>query len=165
MDDQLVPERLNIRRARLLALARIFIGALFIETWFENLHKGLYGTSGYAHFVRGYADTTATPGMGWFIDHVVAPNAAVFSKAQLVAELLLIGIPLLIGLFTPVGGLIGTGFALNLTFANLGGPDWWGTYAMLVVLLLVVTLSRSGRTWGLDAVLVRRRAAPRWPLY
>jgi uncharacterized membrane protein YphA (DoxX/SURF4 family) len=153
------------RRTYLLALTRIFIGALFLETWVENLSKGLYGAGGYAHFVRGYATTTVTPGYPWIIDHVVAPHAAVFSKAQMATELLLIGVPLITGLFTPVSGLIGVAFATNLLLANLGGPDWYGTYAMLLVILLLVALSQAGRTWGVDARLAARTPRPRWPVY
>jgi uncharacterized membrane protein YphA (DoxX/SURF4 family) len=152
------------RRSMLLALARIFMGALFLETWVENLSKGLYGTSGYTHFVQHYAATTSTPGYPWFIDHIVVPNAALFSRGQMVVELLFIGIPLLVGLFTPVAGVIGAGFALNLLLANLG-VEWYGTYAMLVVLLLLVALSQAGRTWGVDARLARGRWRPGVPVY
>jgi uncharacterized membrane protein YphA (DoxX/SURF4 family) len=157
-------EALVRRRSVLLALARMFMGVLFIETWIENLSKGLYGTSGYTHFVQHYAATTKTPGYPWFIDHIVVPNAAMFSKGQMIVELLLIGVPLVIGLFTPVAGLIGAGFALNLLLANLG-VDWYGTYAMLVALLLLVALSQSGRTWGVDARLARGRWRPVVPVF
>jgi len=160
-----VTESLGDRRARVLALVRIFLGVLFIATWIENLAKGLYGGQKYADFVQGYADTTWVPGMGWFIESIVVPNAGLFSKGQMVVELVVMGIFLAIGLFTPVSGLVAAGFGLNLLLASRGSGEWWGTYGMLVVLSLAVAVTQSGRTWGIDARLARRRPRPRLPVY
>ena len=160
-----VTESLGDRRARVLALVRIFLGVLFIATWIENLAKGLYGGQKYADFVQGYADTTWVPGMSWFIESVVVPNAGLFSKGQMVVELVVMGVFLAIGLFTPVSGLVAAGFGLNLLLASRGSGEWWGTYGMLVVLSLAVAVTQSGRTWGIDARLARRRPRPRLPVY
>jgi len=160
-----VIEALADRRARVLALVRIFVGVLFIATWIENLAKGLYGTQKYADFIQGYADTTWVPGMSWFIESVVVPNAGLFSKGQMVVELVVMGIFLAIGLFTPVSGLVAAGFGLNLLLASRGSGEWWGTYGMLIALSLAVAVTKSGRTWGLDARLARRRPQPRLPVY
>ena len=165
MDDHLEAGPLNLRRARILALARIFVGLLFIATWVENLDKGLYGSRQYADFVQGYADTTWVPGMGWFIESVVVPNAGLFGTGQLVVELVVMGLFLGAGFLTPVSGLVAAGFGLNLLLATRGSGEWWGTYGMLVALCLVVALTQSGRTWGVDALLARRRPRPRLPVY
>jgi uncharacterized membrane protein YphA (DoxX/SURF4 family) len=160
-----VIEPLTDRRARVLALVRIFVGVLFIATWIENLAKGLYGTQKYADFIQGYADTTWVPGMSWFIESVVVPNAGLFSKGQMVVELVVMGIFVAIGLFTPVSGLVAAGFGLNLLLASRGSGEWWGTYGLLIVLSLAVAVTQSGRTWGIDARLARRRPRPRLPVY
>lgn len=165
MDEHLAADRLNGRRARILALARIFVGLLFIATWVENLDKGLYGSQKYADFVQGYADTTVVPGLSWFIESVVVPNSGLFSKGQMVVELVVMGVFLAAGFLTPVSGLVAAGFGLNLLLATRGSGEWWGTYGMLVALCLVVALTQSGRTWGVDTLLVRRRPHPRLPLY
>lgn len=157
---------LEDRRGAVLAVARIFMGLLFLSVWSYNLQHGYYWTSGYADFVRVYAADTQTPGMAALLDHVVIPNAMFFSKLQMVTELALIGVPLVIGLFTPVAGTIGVIFAINLGLAANGKPhEWMGTYAMIFLLLAVAALTQAGRTWGIDALLVRRNPRPRLPLY
>jgi uncharacterized membrane protein YphA (DoxX/SURF4 family) len=149
-----------------LAAARIVMGLIFLSVWFYNLRNGLYSTSGYADFVRGYAETTSTPFVPAILESVVIPAAAFFSKAQLVAELAFIGVPLTIGLFTPVAGLIGLLFAIPLGLAANGTPgEWGGTYIMIVLLLAMVTITQAGRTWGLDVLLARRDPHPRLPVY
>jgi hypothetical protein len=154
------------RRAAVLAVARVFMGLLFLSVWSYNLQKGYYWTSGYADFVSAYAADTHTPGMAAMLNHVVIPNAAFFSKLQMVTELALIGVPLTIGLLTPVSGAIGVVFALNLGLAANGKPhEWTGTYAMIFLLLAMAALTQAGRTWGIDARLVRRNPHPRLPIY
>ena len=154
------------RKHAALAVARIFMGLLFLSVWTYNLQHGLYSTSGYADFVRVYAHDTTTPFVASILTHVVIPNAAFFSKLQMVTEFALIGVPLTIGLFTPVAGLIGTSFAVPLGLAANGKPgEWSGTYMMIVLLLLMVTITQAGRTWGIDAWLVRRNPHPRPPVY
>jgi len=153
------------RRGYVLAGARIFVGYLFIVTWSSNLHKGLYWTHGYAGFIQHYADRTTTPLMPQFLNKVVIPNAAVFSKAQMIAELVIFGVFLLVGFLTPLSGVLGAGFGLNLLLASWGTGEWWGTYGLLVALLLVVGLAQSGRTLGVDAYLLRRNPHPRLPIY
>ncbi len=117
------------RRGYLLALARIFLGVLFLETWVENLVKGLYWTNGYADFIRNYADKNVLPLYPTILDRVVIPHAAFFSKAQMFTELVIIGLFLLVGFLTPVAGVVAGLFALNLLLATRGTGDWWGTYA------------------------------------
>jgi uncharacterized membrane protein YphA (DoxX/SURF4 family) len=154
------------RRRAALAAARIFMGLLFLSVWSYNLQHHLYSTSGYADFVQIYADDTTTPFMASILNHVVIPHAAIFSKLQMVTELVLIGVPLTLGLFTPVAGLIGTGFAIPLGLAANGKPgEWSGTYMMIVLLLVIVAVTQAGRTWGVDARLARKRPHPRLPVY
>jgi hypothetical protein len=149
-----------------LGAARIFMGLLFLSVWAYNLQHGYYWTSGYAKFVGIYAHDTTTPLMAGILNHVVIPNAAFFSKLQMVTELALIGVPLTLGLFTPVSGLIGACFAIPLGLAANGKPgEWSGTYMMIVLLLLMVAFTQAGRTWGLDARQSRLRVAPRLPVY
>ena len=154
------------RRRAALAAARIFIGLLFLSVWIYNLQHGYYWTSGYADFVRIYAHDTTTPLMASILNHVVIPHAAIFSKLQMVTEFALIGVPLTIGLFTPVSGLIGACFAIPLGLAANGKPgEWSGTYMMIVLLVLMAAFTQAGRTWGVDARLARRNPDPRLPVY
>ncbi len=152
------------RSALLLACLRIMMGAIFVAVWSFNLRKGFYSPHGWAHFVQHYADTTVVGPYATFLNKVMIPNAAITSRAQFALELI-VGLCLILGLFTPVVGLLGSLFQLNLLVATSGTRDWPGTYIIMCLLLLAIALSQSGRTLGLDARLARRRPHPRLPVY
>ena len=147
-----------------LACLRFVMGAIFLAVWEYNLTKGLYSGTGWHHFVGHYADTTKIGPYASFLRHVMLPHAALIAPGQLVVELL-VGLCLALGLFTPVAGLLGGLFQLNLLVATSGTTDWPGTYIALAAICLVVAVSQSGRTLGLDALLARRQPQPRIPLY
>ena len=147
-----------------LACLRILMGAIFLAVWGDNLAKGLYSGSGWHDFVGHYAGTTRVGVYAALLRHVMLPHASLFAPGQLVVELL-VGGCLLLGLFTPVAGLLGGLFQLNLLVATSGTKDWPGTYIALAAICLVVAASQAGRTLGLDALLVRRRPHPHLPVY
>ena len=147
-----------------LACLRILMGAIFLAVWGDNLAKGLYSGSGWHGFVAHYADTTKIGVYGTFLKKVMLPHASLVAPGQLVVELL-VGLCLVLGLFTPVAGLLGGLFQINLLVATSGTKDWPGTYIALAAICLVVAVSQSGRTLGLDARLARRRPRPRLPVY
>ena len=147
-----------------LAFLRVLMGVIFVAVWGDNLAKGLYSGSGWHDFVARYAATTKIGAYGAFLRHVMLPHAALIGPGQLVVELL-VGSCLVLGLFTPVVGLFGCLFQLNLLVATSGTKDWPGTYIALAAICLVVALSQAGRTLGLDARLARRRPRPRLPVY
>lgn len=154
------------RRRLALVAGRVFMGGLFISVWGDNLISGKYWTSGYARFVHHYAVHTHLGFYRSFMEHVVIPHANVFSKVQLVAEIAVIGIPLLVGLCTPVAAVAAAGFALMVGAAAVGTPgEWAGTYAMLFLLPLMVAFGQAGRTLGIDARLARNNPHPRMPIY
>ena len=101
-----------------------------------------------------------------FLVRVVSPNSLAFASAQRVLEFV-IGLALLIGVLTPVSGGIATLFFLNLFMAYLNPStgEWIWTYVLLIAVGLVVTLGRAGRTYGIDALLLRSRGEPRLPIY
>jgi uncharacterized membrane protein YphA (DoxX/SURF4 family) len=140
------------------------MGTIFLAVWGDNLAKGLYSGSGWHRFVAGYADTTKVGTYGTFLRKVMLPHASLFGPGQLVVELL-VGSCLVLGLFTPIVGLLGGLFQLNLLVATSGTRDWPGTYIALAAICLVVAVSQSGRTLGLDARLARRQPHPRVPVY
>ncbi|MGD0997265.1 MAG: DoxX family protein [Thermoleophilia bacterium] len=142
-----------------LACLRVLMGAIFLAVWGDNLAKGLYSGSGWHGFVGHYADTTKVGAYGAFLRDVMLPHASLIAPGQLVVELL-VGVCLVVGLFTPVAGLLGGLFQLNLLIATSGTTDWPGTYIALAAICLVVAVSQSGRTLGLDALLARRRRPP-----
>jgi uncharacterized membrane protein YphA (DoxX/SURF4 family) len=148
----------------LMACLRIVMGVIFLSVWGYNLTKGYYSPHGWAHFVDHYARTTTVGPYRSFLDSVMIPNASIAARAQFALELV-VGSFLVLGLFTPVVGLLGAVFQLNLLVATSGTTDWPGTYIIMAALLVGIALSQSGRTIGLDALLARRRPHPRLPVY
>jgi uncharacterized membrane protein YphA (DoxX/SURF4 family) len=152
------------RATLLFAGLRILMGLIFLAVWSDNLRKGFYGTNGWADFVGHYADTTKLGAYASFLNDVMIPNAAVAAKSQFVLELI-VGVFLVLGLLTPVVGLLGAIFQLNLLVATSGTSDWPGTYIIMCLLLAAIAVAQAGRTVGLDARLADRRPHPRVPVY
>ncbi len=153
------------RTELLMAGLRVMMGAIFLAVWSDNLAKGFYSPNGWADFVQGYADTTKVGAYADLLNSVMIPNSAVFAYGQFAIELVVFGLFLVLGLFTPVSGLLAALFQLNLLIATSGTGEWPGTYIIMFALLLAIALSQSGRTLGVDARLARRDPQPRLPVY
>ena len=158
-------ETREARNELLLACLRIMMGAVFLAVWTDNLAKGFYTPDGWADFVQNYADTTKVGAYATILNDYLIPNSALFAYGQLVVELAVFGVFLVLGIFTPVAGLLGAGFQLNLLVATSGTGEWPGTYIIMFLLLVAIALAQSGRTLGVDALLARRWPHPRLPVY
>jgi len=154
------------RSQLMLACLRILMGAVFLAVWSDNLIKGYYTPTGWADFVQQYADTTKVGVYGRVLNDVLIPNAAVFAYGQLAVELVVFGLFLVFGVFTPVAGLLAAGFQLNLLIATSGIPtEWPGTYIVMLAICGAVALGQAGRTLGVDARFAKRNPHPRLPVY
>jgi uncharacterized membrane protein YphA (DoxX/SURF4 family) len=150
----------------MLACLRILMGAIFLAVWTHNLSKGFYSADGWAHFVQHYADTTKVSLYAKLLDNVLIPHAALIAPGQFAVELVVFGLFLVFGVFTPVAGLLAAGFQLNLLIATSGIPtEWPGTYIVMLAICVAVALGQAGRTLGVDARLARRNPHPRLPVY
>lgn len=149
---------------RWLAGLRIMMGLLFLTTWVANLQKGFYTPDGLQHFFTQVYPQSHNPIAPYaaFINNVLLPARAIFAPFQLVAELSL-GVLLLLGVLTPVAGVAGVFFLLNIFLATYGA-EWPWTYLSLIAVCLAVAGTRAGRAYGVDAILARR-STPRWPLW
>lgn len=155
-DDQRVP-------LAWLASLRILLGVMFLTTWASNLSKGFYKPDGLISFFTEVFPLTDNP-LPWyarFIEEVILPGRGVFAPFQLVGEFLL-GIALLLGIFTPYTSLIAGFFILN-TFLLTFGRDWPWSYGLILGILALVLLTRAGRSLGIDNILLRRFGKPRLP--
>lgn len=143
------------------AILRITLGVILVVTWFKNLQDGIYTADGIVGlFNYLFNDNGGGPGFyRALINGTILQVPGLFAVFQLVGELLL-GLGLLVGLFTPLAALGAALFFFNLFLAYLGGNDWIWTYVLLTVSALVVALAQSGRAWGLDSLLLRRLGEP-----
>ena len=143
-----------------LAIVRVTIGAMFVSVFFENLAKGLYTPAGYAGLINYYIKQSHSPAVWKAVMGIAASHAAMAAPLQAVTEISL-GVLLLIGLLTRPAAFV--------AFLYLGSlwVSEWGTawsWELLVPLLaaLAVAVGRAGRTWGIDALLVRRLPSSQW---
>lgn len=146
-----------------LAMLRMLLGLVFISTAFENLHKGLYGP-GFQSFVEGWATGNPIGLYHTFLESVVIPNWQLFATVQLIVEPIVMGLFLLIGLFTRASALVAAFFIANLFMASLG-KEWPWTYLVILGVLLALMFSRAGRCLGVDQLLAERYPNPRIPLW
>ncbi len=149
-----------------IAIPRVVLGVILVATWYENLAKGLYQTENFRNFILYLADGHTFTLYATFLTDVVAPLAGVFGTFQLVAELLM-GLALIFGALTPLAGLGAIFFFANLYLAYLNPTlgEWIWTYVMLVTLAVIVTFGRSGRSLGVDLLLLKSRGEPKYPVY
>ena len=98
----------------------------------------------------------AAGGYAGFLREVVIPDPTVFAFMVILGELL-VGILLVLGLFTAPACLLGAFMNLNYMVALLpGGIAPVGLNLSFVVMQLVLAFAYAGTTWGIDGRLVGR---------
>ena len=146
-----------------LAMLRMLLGLVFITTAIDNLHKGLYGV-GFQPFVESWATDNPISIYRAFLEGVVIPHWQVFASTQLIVEPIVMGLFLLIGLFTRASAFVAAFFIANLFLASLG-KEWPWTYLVILGVLVALILSGAGRCLGVDQMLAERYPNPRIPLW
>lgn len=91
-----------------------------------------------------------------FLQTVVLPNFTLFGYLSFFTEIAL-GLSLLLGLFTVLGGIGGALWQLNIALGSFSVPgEWYWVWPLLITPHLVFAASRAGRIWGIDQVLCGR---------
>ena len=97
-----------------------------------------------------------------FIETVVIPNFTLFAWLVFLFELL-VGLSLLTGTFTRLGGTIGLLMSINLGLGLLEVPgEWPWSYVMMAMWHGTFVITAAGRFLGVDYWLHRRRSKPTW---
>lgn len=91
-----------------------------------------------------------------FVEQVVLPNFGFFGFSIGLVETV-VGILLILGLFTPIAALVAAGMVLHLQFATLWNDKWIYEYSVEWVPLLCLAVFRAGRWHGLDARIALTR--------
>jgi uncharacterized membrane protein YphA (DoxX/SURF4 family) len=138
-----------------LAIVRLTIGAMFFWVFFENLGKGLYTPSGYAGLINYYIQHSHSPAVWKAIMAQAASHASMAAPLQGVTEFSL-GVLLLLGLLTRPAALVAFGLLASLWISELG-TSWIWELLVSVFASLALVVGAAGRTWGIDAILARRR--------
>jgi uncharacterized membrane protein YphA (DoxX/SURF4 family) len=148
-------------------LCRFLIGSMW---WQQTLWKlpPLYTdnpsdptNSGLHYWMTRLSESAPIPLQADFVKHIVLPHFYFFAPIVYTLEVLT-AVSLILGLFVRLWGLIGALQVLNLWLGlyNAEG-EWPWTYFFLLVLMVIFTLHRYGRSLGLDAIILERTAAKR----
>ncbi len=84
---------------------------------------------------------------------VLIPHFTLFGWIVFLVELV-VGLSLLLGLWTRIGALLGVGQAIAITLLVVRAPDEWiWTYLLLIAMSVVVALTPSGARLSVDSRL------------
>lgn len=160
MDDHTTELIGASREQRALAVLRVALGAMFVWVFFENLGKGVYTPAGYKGVIDFYLNNGHAPDLWKSVMSVMAANARIVAPLQAATELGL-GVLLLAGAATRLAAASAGAFLFSLWLSEFGSA-WIWELAMPVIVAFSLASARPGRTWGLDALIARRR--PGWRL-
>jgi len=146
-------------------LCRLLIGSMW---WQQTLWKlpPLYTdnpsdplNSGLHYWMNQLGQSAWLPLQADLVNHVVQPHFYFFAPIVYMLEVLT-AVSLILGVFVRLWGLIGVLQVLNLWAGLYDAPgEWPWTYFFLLVLMVIFTLHRYGRSLGLDAIMVERAAS------
>ena len=143
-----------------LAIVRLTIGAMFLWVFFENKGKGLYTPAGYAGLINYYIQHSTSPAAWKSIMSLAASHAAMAAPMQALTEISL-GILLVIGLLTRPAAFVAFLY-LGSLWVSEWGTSWIWELLVPVLASLALAVGCAGRTWGVDAILARRRPSALW---
>jgi uncharacterized membrane protein YphA (DoxX/SURF4 family) len=151
------PRAVTIQQ-KALAVLRIFVGLCFLYAMTQKL-----GPEFLNQFPKqALAFANGNP-LGFMVDllkNLVVPNSMFFGYLLILSEAL-VGICLVLGLFTAPMGVWGALIALSYLGAYAGkGIVFGGLFLTFAVLCGVLTVSWAGCTWGIDRKLLDR--SPWW---
>jgi uncharacterized membrane protein YphA (DoxX/SURF4 family) len=93
---------------------------------------------------------------GALVNDLILPHFKIFAF-QVWAGETFIAVSLMLGLFTRLGGLLGTLMAINLWLGLYNRPNEWPwTYFFLILLNGFFVFLRAGRALGIDALIASK---------
>lgn len=136
-----------------LAAARIYVGAVWL-TYGTSKFEPNWARTEFLSAIKDCIASTSGPIHGLLVN-IVVPNQALFAQAIAIGETL-VGISLILGLFTKAGALGGMFLSLNYYFATGKYAHRFGIESLelllFVVCLLLLVLPAS-RFLSIDAAI------------
>src|ERR1700739_3403756 len=142
---------------------RLVVGAMWwqqslwkLPPYYTDHPEQPFGDTGLAYWMKLLGQHAAIPLQADFVNQIVLPHFYLFAPGVEAAEVLT-GVSLMLGAFVRFFALIGALQILNLWLGLYSAPgEWPWTYFFLLVLMLIFSLHRYGRSLGLDAIIVSR---------
>jgi thiosulfate dehydrogenase (quinone) large subunit len=140
-----------------IVILRLYIGYYLLQ---QGILKYLRGFPQSDWITRQIGDLNKVEIYTWyksFLINVVAPNRELFGSLVMSGEIL-IGICLVLGLFTRLSAILGVFLLLNYYFepGMARGGASLAQQQTFIVVLVVLVLSNPGRTLGLDGLLFKK---------
>src|SRR5262245_34182663 len=143
------PEQRSARNLGIWGL-RVLMGSMW---WQQTLWKIPPNFGGLQYWMQQEADHAAIALQGALVRDVVLPNLTVFGPLVYLVELL-IGVSLLLGLFSRAGATLGLLMGLNLWLGLYSAEgEWPWTYMFLAMIQAWFVIDPPGRSLGADALL------------
>jgi uncharacterized membrane protein YphA (DoxX/SURF4 family) len=147
-----------------IAASRILIGILWLYSLRWKLPPDFVPAAGKGlmDWLELEVQYPAFSFYGELISSIVIPNFTLFAWLIFLTELL-VGLSLLIGTMTRMGGLIGLLLAINLGIGLLEVPgEWPWSYVMLAMWQATFVVAGAGRIFGIDRLLRKRKPDSSW---
>ena len=141
-------------------LARFFVGGMWYQQMLWKMPPTFTdspdGSGGLGYWMGEMVKYAAFRSHGSLVNDLMLPNFKLFAF-QVWAGETFIAVSLLLGLFTRLGGLLGTLMAINLWLGLYNRPNEWPwTYFFLILLNGFFFVFRAGRALGIDALIAPR---------
>ncbi|HEU5195694.1 MAG TPA: TQO small subunit DoxD [Methylomirabilota bacterium] len=157
-----------------IALLRIVVGAWFLKAVWTKLTLAWVGgvvplpvvsPRFLAFHPKRVAEFAGDNPIDWykaFLQETVLPQAKLFATLQAYGEVV-VGLGLVLGLFTGLTAIIGLVLSLNYGLAT----QWMsfgqqGFHVLLITSMVIFLMTGAGRLWGLDQLLAARAKSSRW---
>ncbi len=139
-------------RAAAIWILRLLVGTMW---WQQTLWKIPPNFDGLRYWMEQEAAHASVALLSSFVGDLVLPNLNLFGPLVYLTEAV-IGISLLLGLFSRFGALLGTLMGINLWLGLYSAPgEWPWTYMFLVIIQVLFVIDPPGRALGADALLRR----------
>ena len=138
-------------------LARFFVGGMWYQQMLWKMPPTFTdspdGSGGLRYWMEEMGKYAAFKPHAALVNDLMLPHFKVFAF-QVWAGETFIAVSLMLGLFTRLGGLLGTLMAMNLWLGLYNRPNEWPwTYFFLILLNGFFLFQRAGRSLGIDALV------------
>ncbi len=146
-----IPPRIHERG---LAFLRILVGLMWLYnvSWKRAPDFGQEADNGLYHFTSLAVEHPVLPPYSWVVENLVLPNFELFGWGVLVAETAL-AVMLLSGSWVRIAAAVGIAQSVAIGLSVAYAPDEWPwAYWLMIGAHVVLFLSASGRSLGVDGV-------------
>ena len=160
----------DVRWAWIWLILRLYVGWEWLRSGWGKLHNPAWSGSKAGAALTGFVQNALTKTAGthpdvqswyaWFLQHVVLPNTTLWSNVVAWGEFL-VGIALILGIFTGIAAFFGSFMNLNYLLAGAVSIN----PILFVPAIFLIMAWKTAGWWGLDRWLLPALGTPWRPGY